>query len=144
MPITLATAQEQAIVNAIAEAEKKTSGEVRVHIENTLTGALTDRAVEVFAALGMDKTAEKNGVLFYIAIADRKFCVIGDKGIHEKVPANFWDIIRDEVQKHFKQDDFVGGLVAGVTIAGTELAKHFPRRDDDVDELSNDISINDN
>lgn len=144
MPITLATAQEKALLDAIALAESKTSGEVRVHIENTLTGSVLSRAAEVFAQLQMHQTAERNGVLFYIAITDRQFAVIGDKGINEKVPATFWDTVRDTVQQYFKKDDFVGGLALGVTMAGDELAKHFPRSENDVNELSDDISINDN
>jgi uncharacterized membrane protein len=142
--ITLDIAQQQAVLKAIADAEDRTSGEVRVHIENTLKGNVLDRAANVFTELGMKATAERNGILFYIAITDKQFAVLGDKGIHEKVPTGFWDDIRNEVQNNFKAGDFVNGLVAGITLAGTELAKHFPRRDDDVNELPNDISINDN
>lgn len=144
MPISLATAQEKELLDAIALAESKTSGEVRVHLENTLSSDVLARAVEVFNQLGMNKTAERNGVLFYIAIKDKKFAVIGDKGIDEKVPAKFWDNVRDAVQEHFKNDDFVGGLALGVTMAGDELAKYFPHRDDDTNELEDHISINDN
>lgn len=144
MALTLATAQEKELLDAIAVAESKTSGEIRVHIENRLAGTVLARAAEVFAQLGMDKTDERNGVLFYIAITDRKFAVIGDKGIDEKVPAAFWDTVRDAVQQHFKDGDFVGGLALGVTMAGDELAKNFPRNADDKNELSDDISINDN
>lgn len=144
MPITLATAQEKALLDAIALAESKTSGEMRVHIENTLSGSVLTRAADVFAQLEMHKTAERSGVLFYIAITDRQFAIIGDKGINEKVPAKFWDTVRDAVQQYFRKDDFVGGLVLGVTMAGAELAKHFPRSANDINELSDDISINDN
>lgn len=144
MALTLATAQEKELLDAIAVAESKTSGEIRVHLENTLTGTVLVRAAEVFAQLGMNQTAERNGVLFYIAINDRQFAVIGDEGIHAKVPAKFWDTVRDAVQQHFKEGDFVGGLALGVTMAGDELAKHFPRSADDKNELSDDISINDN
>lgn len=144
MAITLQTAQEQAILNAIANAERITSGEIRVHIENTLTGEPLTRAAEVFTQLKMHETAERNGVLFYIAIADRKFTVAGDVGIHQKVPAGFWDTVRDTVLAQFKNGLFVEGLVAGITMAGMELAKHFPRKADDANELTNDISINNN
>lgn len=142
--ISIDIVQEQAVLNAIAGAEKLTSGEVKVHIENTLTGNVLDRAADVFTELGMKETAERNGILFYIAIVDRQFAVIGDSGIHAKVPEGFWDQVRNEVQTNFKAGNFVDGLVAGINMAGVELAKYFPRKDDDKDELSNDISINDN
>lgn len=144
MALTLATAQEKQLLNTIAVAENKTSGEIRVHIENNLKGNVLERATEVFAELGMNKTAEQNGVLFYLAINDKKFAIIGDKGINEKVTEKFWDTVRDAMQQLFKQGEFVEGLVQGVTMAGGELAKFFPRNEDDVNELSDDISINDN
>ncbi len=144
MALTLATAQEKTLLDAIALAESKTSGEIRVHMENTLSGNVLERAAAVFAELGMHQTAERNGVLFYIAINDKQFAVIGDKGINEKVPAKFWDTVRNAIQDHFKAGDFVGGLALGLSMAGDELAKYFPRAEDDVNELSDHISINDN
>jgi len=144
MALTLATAQEKELLDAIAVAESKTSGEIRVHMENTLSGTVLERAAAVFAELGMHQTAERNGVLFYIAINDKQFAVIGDKGIDEKVPAKFWDTVRDAIQGHFKAGNFVGGLALGLSMAGDELAKYFPGRHDDVNELSDHISINDN
>ena len=87
--------QQQQIIDAIKNAELATSGEIRVHIEGVCpNGDPMARAVEVFEHLGMHKTREQNGVLFYVAIDDRKFAVIGDKGIDQKVPAHFWEDIK--------------------------------------------------
>jgi uncharacterized membrane protein len=132
---------EQEIVSAIKEAEKNTSGEIRVHIENTTSIALFARAVEVFLLLEMDKTSERNGVLIYLAIQDKKFVIYGDKGIDEKVSDGFWNSTRDTIQGHFKNNNFKQGLVDGILKAGNELKKHFPIQKNDQNELSNEISI---
>ena len=83
--------EQDQILAAIKEAEKETSGEIRIHIETTCPGDVLDRAAWIFKKLGMDKTAERNGVLFYLAVKDRKFAIIGDAGINAKVPEGFWD-----------------------------------------------------
>ena len=83
--------QQAQILASVKEAEMETSGEIRVHIETSFKGDVLDRAAWVFKKLGMHKTAERNGVLFYLAVKDRKFAIIGDAGINAKVPAGFWD-----------------------------------------------------
>ena len=94
--------EQKRIVEAIRQAEKATSGEIRVHVEPHCANAdPVQRAIEVFAHLGMHQTKEQNGVLFYLAHTDRKFAVLGDKGIDAKVPANFWESTKDLLRSHF-------------------------------------------
>ena len=131
---------EQEIVEAIRIAEKNTSGEIRVHIEKTTSKVPFDRALEVFNELKMDETQLKNGVLLYLAIADKKFVICGDKGINDAVTADFWDTTKDKMAYQFKGGNFKQGLIDGILMAGEQLKKHFPYNQDDVNELSNEIS----
>ena len=132
--------EEQAIVEAIRMAEKETSGEIRVHIEKTTSKVPFDRALEVFHELGMDATELKNGVLIYLAVADKKLVVCGDKGINEVVPENFWDSTKDVIAAQFKIGNFKQGLIDGIIKAGEQLQKYFPYQEGDANELSNEIS----
>jgi uncharacterized membrane protein len=129
------------IRDAIVAAEKNTSGEIRVHMENHCKGDAVKHAEKIFAKLGMQKTAERNGVLFYLAVLDRTFVIYGDVGIHDKVDEHFWDSVRDHMLPHFKEGRFYLGLCEGIQLAGAKLCEHFPHQDDDVDELSNDVSF---
>ena len=134
-------AQETAIVNAIKEAETNTSGEIRVHIEPKVKGDDTfKRATEVFNELNMHQTEARNGVLFYLAFDDKQFAILGDKGIDEKVPSNFWESTKNEVINQFKNNNFSEGLVNGILEAGKQLKEFFPYQSDDVNELSDEIS----
>lgn len=137
----LSKEEEQAIVEAIRVAEKNTSGEIRVHLEKSTSTDALARAVEVFNLLEMHKTKDSNGVLFYVAVKDKVFAICGDKGINEKVPADFWNSTKDIIASHFKSGNFKQGLVDGILKAGEQLKHHFPYQDDDTDELSNEISI---
>lgn len=101
--------EQKAITQAIAEAEHKTSGEIRVHIENTLSGDVLDRAAFLFKQLGMSKTAQRNGVLIYLAVKSRQFAIIGDNGIHKVVPEKFWDQIKHEMLADFREGRFTEG-----------------------------------
>ncbi len=132
--------EEQEIVEAICMAEKETSGEIRVHIEKTTSKIPYDRALEVFHQLGMHATELKNGVLFYFAVADKSFAICGDKGINDRVETDFWDSTKDKMVAQFKAGNFKKGIVDGVLSAGEQLQKYFPHEDDDVNELSNEIS----
>jgi uncharacterized membrane protein len=134
------TAQKKFIVNAIKQAELNTSGEIRVHVENKCKINVLDRAADVFAMLKMHKTAQRNGVLFYLATGDKQFAILGDAGINAKVPNNFWESIKEEMQQHFKKGDFTKGLVVGIEMAGEKLKQFFPYQTDDVNELPDDIS----
>ena len=136
--------ENDAIVQAIKEAEKNTSGEIRVHIENTCKSDVLDRAVAVFELLGMHKTEARNGVLFYLAVKDRKFAILGDVGINKVVPADFWDKIKENCIENFKKGEFTKGLTEGIKAAGLQLKGHFPYQSNDVNELSDDISFENN
>ena len=139
---TFFTEEQQAVIlAAVKEAENKTSGEIRVHIESTCEEDVLDRTAWVFKKLGMHKTAERNGVLFYLAIKDRKFAVIGDAGINSKVPAGFWDDVKELLLKRFRDGKFTEGLSEGIIMAGEHLKKHFPHKRDDVNELPDEISF---
>jgi len=129
------------VEEAIIAAEKKTSGEIRVHIESTSGGDPIKAAAQVFNGIGMDKTEQKNGVLIYLAIKDKEFAIIGDQGINEKVSENFWDDVKNEMQGFFKEGKFTEGIIAGVEKSGEKLKEFFPRAEDDVDELPNTISF---
>lgn len=133
--------QQKAIVEAIKAAELNTSGEVKVHIEDTCKKEVMDRATEVFATLDLHKTKLRNGVLFYLSIKDKKFAILGDSGINSVVPANFWDSIKDHMQQLFRQGEFTRGLSDGIRMAGDQLKAHFPYQSDDVNELPDDISF---
>lgn len=128
------------IIQAIMEAEKMTSGELRVHVEKKAGKDPFLRAQEVFHALGMDQTRERNGVLFFLAVEERKFVVLGDEGIDNKAPADFWEEIKEVMAAKFKEGRFAEGLTEGIRLAGEALAKYFPYHHDDIDELPNEIS----
>ncbi len=142
MPELQFTEQERkSIEAAIATAENQSSGEIQVHIENRCTEDVLDRAAEVFALLKMHKTALRNGVLFYLAVKDQKFAVIGDKGINAVVPDNFWDEVKEGMQNDFRKGAFTKGLREGILLAGNQLQSHFPINRDDINELPNSISF---
>ncbi len=133
--------EKKAIKAAIKEAESNTSGEIRVHIENKCKGEVLDRAAYLFKKLGMEKTKLRNGVLFYLALKNRKFAILGDRGINAVVPDNFWDDIAGMMTEKFRDGKFTEGLVQGILKAGEHLKAHFPHQKDDVNELSDEISF---
>jgi len=134
---------QKQVVSAIETAELNTSGEVRVHLDDNCKGEVLDRAAYVFEKLEMHKTEQRNGVLFYLAVQDKKFAILGDAGINQKVPDNFWEEIKSEVIANFKNGDFARGLSSGIVKAGEQLQVHFPYQEDDVNELDNEISFDD-
>lgn len=131
--------QIRQIEAAIQSAEKNTSGEIRVHIENHCKTDAVKCATEMFQKLGMHKTDLRNGVMFYLAVKDKKFAVIGDEGIHKHVPTGFWDLVRDKMQEQFKHEKFTEGLCEGIEMTGIELKKYFTLSSNDKDELSNEV-----
>jgi len=133
--------QQSQILDAVRNAEKATSGEVRVHIETSCPEDVLDRASWVFNKLQMHKTSDRNGVLFYLAVRDRKFAVIGDGGINAIVPEGFWDKIKETMQNLFIDGKFTEGLTQGIMMAGEQLKAHFPYLKSDVNELSDEISF---
>ena len=134
-------AQKEMILQAIREAEKETSGEIRLHMESKCKGDPLQRAMQVFAKLKMHKTKLRNGVLIYLAVEHKKFAIFGDKGINEAVPENFWEDVKDEMAAYFAKGDFVTGITKGIHRIGEKLKTYFPYRQDDVNELSDDISM---
>lgn len=133
--------QERHIVEAINTAEGKTSGEIRVHIEERALKDPYQRAIDVFNKLKMHQTRQRNGVLFYLATEDHAFVILGDEGINKVVPNHFWNEIRDEMQAEFKQGHFEKGLIDGILKSGRALKEFFPHEGDDAqNELPNDIS----
>ncbi len=132
--------EEQEIVAAILDAEKNTSGEIRVHIESHTRLEHFERAKEVFHLLKMDNTKDENGVLIYVAVNDRKFVIYGDRGMDKVVPDDFWNSTKDIIQKHFIAGNYKEGIIAGIASAGRELEAHFPWNHGDLNELSNEVS----
>jgi len=133
--------QQGEIMDAIAEAEKNTSGEIRVHLENYCFGNTLKRATKIFKKLGMANTAQHNGVLFYLAVKSRKLAIVGDSAIHEHVKQQFWDELRSGMLDMFAEDHYKEGLVSGILSAGQKLKEHFPYQSDDVNELPDEISF---
>lgn len=142
--VKLFTPDEEArIVEAIRQAELKTSGEIRVHLEKRLEHSALEDAKQAFQRLGMDQTQDRNGVLILIAPIERTFAIVGDKGIDERVPADFWEAERDLLARFFRDGKHCEGLVLAIQQIGGRLQKYFPRTDGDINELSNEISYGD-
>ena len=133
--------QKAAIIEAIGSAELNTSGEIRVHIDSSCKEDALDQAAYIFKKLNMHKTEQRNGVLIYLALNDQKFAIIGDAGINSKVPADFWDKVKDDMLNHFKLGEFSEGLITGIHKAGEKLKAFFPLLPDDKNELPDDISF---
>lgn len=132
--------EEELLTHAINVAENRTSGEIRLCIEKKCAGEVIEQATKRFTQLDMHKTALKNGILIYLALDDHKFAIIGDAGIDKKVPKGFWQETKDVMVGYFKQGQLVDGLVAGIDRAGKQLKTFFPRSDDDINELPDDIA----
>jgi uncharacterized membrane protein len=131
--------EQEQIKKAIAWAEKATSGEVRVCIEDNCSTDAYERAIICFADLKMHQTKLRNGVLVYVAFNDHKFAIIGDEGINKLVADNFWDSTKNLMLEKFKIGELVNGISVGVIEAGKQLKKYFPYRENDINELSDDI-----
>ena len=130
-----------AIAHAVREAEGRTSAEIRVHLDHRCKEDALQKAVAVFERLGMHKTADRHGVLIYVAVTDRKLAVIGDRGIHECVGEDYWRRVAAAVTDHFRNERPREGFLHAVGDVGEMLARHFPRRPDDQNELSDQVSI---
>ena len=137
----IGTKGEELVVQAIKEAELNTSGEIRVHIESKCASDPLQRAVYVFNYLKMYQTQARNGVLIYVAVESRKFAIIGDAGINNAVPDNFWDSIKQGMGEAFSKGNYVGGLSQAIREAGNSLKKYFPYQSDDVNEQPDEISF---
>lgn len=133
--------QVQDIANAIAAAETRTSGEIRVRIEKKCKGDQLKRAAYWFDKMGMNKTEDRNGILIYLAVGSRVFAIFGDQGIHEKVTQSFWDEISRNMELKFKTEQFTEGIIEVIQRIGEKLQKYFPVKADNKNELSNEVSF---
>lgn len=133
--------EKEAIVQAIREAEKMTSGEIRVHLERKARPDIMAHAREVFEKIGMTRTQRRNGVLIFLGVASRRFAILGDRGINEKVPPTFWDEVAEGMQQSFREDRFADGIVEAILAIGEKLKEYFPYQSSDVNELSDEISF---
>lgn len=144
---SLLTKQElKKISEAIAEAERTTSGEIRVSIrkrrgwkERSLT--LHEYALKNFYELGMNKTKEKSGVLLFLSLSERAFQIVADEGINKKVSDKYWNDLAASLSSHFKEKNFCHGICVIVKEIGSTLSREFPRYANDLNELTNDVSI---
>jgi uncharacterized membrane protein len=127
------------IVKAIAAAEKKTSGEIRVFISSKKITDAVGTAQAEFNRLGMRQTQHRNAVLIFVAPNSQKFAVIGDAAVHEKCGQKFWDALAAEMSGRFGHADFSHGIILGIQKAGEILAQHFPVQPDDKNELPNQV-----
>jgi uncharacterized membrane protein len=130
---------------AVAAAERAASGEVRVSVSRFFWGSVRKAAERAFVRLGMTRTKDRNGVLFFIVPARKKFVVLGDAGIHAKVGQEFWDSLAGLMSARFKKGEFTEGLVEAIEEAGRRLAAHFPYDAAvDVNELADDVDFGGN
>lgn len=136
----MARLDHERIVAAIAAAEAKTSGEIRVYVQR---GEVAEDplsfAEKKFIELGMEKTAERNGVLILVAPRAQKFAVVGDEGVHRQCGQAYWEELVATMRGHFKREAFTDALLEGIQSTGHLLEQHFPRQSDDRDELSNEV-----
>ena len=139
----LNTSDKQMLVQAIQAAEKTTSGEIRVYVESrTKKGDALSRATEIFFKNKMNATKERNGVLVYVAVEDRKLAIYADQGIYDKVGVEFWYSQVQEMTSHFKEENYVKGMSVVIAEIGKALTHHFPYdRVTDSNELSDEIMI---
>jgi len=133
--------EKEKIIQAIKDAEQETSGEIRLHLDLRCTGSALDQAVKMFEKLKMHETQLRNGTLIYLAVKDHKFAIFGDEGINEIVPDNFWEEVKEEMGKYFINGHFADGVSRGIFLVGEKLKEFFPYKDDDINELSDDISM---
>ncbi len=134
--------EKDAIVAAIRKAELHTSGEIRVHVDDRCDQEVYDRAIKVFQHLNMDRKPFRNAVLIYVAVKDKKFAVIGDEALHEKVGSDYWKQITQQLHNDFKEGQFGNGILKSVGTIGNTLARYFPDVDElDRNELPDDISF---
>ena len=134
----------QTIADRIGDAEKTTSGEIRVvvrHRRHWGEGKMTlhEIALKEFYRLGMDKTKDGTGILILVLFSKRQFHIVADKGINTQVADGTWDVIAQRMTAHFKAGNYREGICEAVSEVGKVLSANFPRKADDVDELSNEV-----
>jgi uncharacterized membrane protein len=137
----LSTGDLERVRDAVRNAEARTSGEIRVHLDDTIVDNVLDHAAFIFEELGMHRTQDRNGVLIYVSVAQRRAAVIGDEGLHKKLPHGYWNETLGVILEQFKAGRYCEGLCMGVERLGEQLRAHFPRANDDRNELSDEVSI---
>ena len=130
-----------AIEAAIAAAELRTSGQIRVSLAPHFWGDVRRTAERAFERMGMTATPQRNAVLFFVVPGRRKFVVLGDAGIHEKVGQEFWENVTAAVSERFRDGDLTGGLVHGIHIVGEELTRYFPYEPGSAPGLPNKVDL---
>ncbi|HKB69331.1 MAG TPA: TPM domain-containing protein [Thermoanaerobaculia bacterium] len=135
----LSNVDHDRIVSAIAAAEARSSGEIRVHVHHRAVRDPIAAAKKIFEKLGMTRTAQKNGVLIFVAPRSRNFAILGDSGIHDRCGEHFWKSAAAEMTRLFGEGDFTGGIVATIEKLGEALEAHFPRGVKDANELPNQV-----
>lgn len=128
------------IIAAIQRAETTSSGEIRVHLEDNCKGNVLNAAKKTFRKLNMHRTERRNGVIIFLAPERKEFAIYGDDGINKVVPENYWQDVRDVLQKHFREGQFTNGIIAAIDLIGEKLRTYFPGVKDDINELPDDIS----
>jgi len=133
--------QMASLVEAIKTAESHSTGEIRIHIDSNTETDHAKKAFDVFKTLEMDKTAERNGVLFHVNFENQYLTIIGDEGIHKKVNQSFWDMLHDKTTSEFAHGNYFEGLKNAVLETGMELKKYFPFSGENYNELSDEITF---
>ncbi|MCK4558406.1 MAG: TPM domain-containing protein [Calditrichia bacterium] len=133
--------EKEKIIQAIKDAEKETSGEIRLHLDLRCKGEALEQVVKMFEKLKMNETQLRNGTLIYLAVTDHKFAIFGDEGINEIVPDNFWEDVKEEMRELFVKGQFADGVARGIFLVGEKLKEFFPYQEDDINELPDDISM---
>ena len=136
--------EDQRVVEAIRQAELNTSGEIKVHIENRCKGDVEQRSLFIFDKLKLNETQLRNGVLIYLAVKDHKFAILGDEGINNVVEDGFCNDVKDLMLSHFKEGRFAEGLEQGIMRCGEKLKAYFPYQSDDINEIPDEISYENN
>lgn len=133
-------AQKEELVQAVRDAERLTSGEIRLYVESKCRFVdPLHRAIEVFHALKMDQTPHRNAVLLYLAMKDRQFAIYGDRGIHQKVEGDYWKRAVRLLSRNFKEGKMIEGLKEGILEIGHSLQHHFPHEQNGTNELPDDL-----
>ncbi len=128
------------VIEAIREAERASSGEIRVSVSRFFWGDAEKAAARAFDRLHMAATADRNGVLIFVVPSRRRFVVLGDAGIHARVGQAFWDDVAACMATRFARGAFTEGLVDAIRLVGERLAEHFPWAGDaDSNELPDDV-----
>ncbi len=145
-PPLLSKTELQTVADAIARAESTTTGEIRVSIRRRVHWSerklpLHQRALHEFLRLGMQKTTEHTGVLLFISMKERKFHIVADEGIHRRVTDGYWEALAAAMGSHFRERNFCRGICEAVAEVGKVLAKEFPGKSNDTNELPNDVEI---